>query len=127
LPAQRKETLMSQYLLSVYYDEAVPDPSTEQMEQMYQDVEALNQKIRSAGAWVFAGGLHTPDTATVVRQNGAELLVTDGPLPEAKEQIGGFWIIDVPDMDAALAWAKEASTACLGPVEIRPFQEEPPV
>jgi hypothetical protein len=118
---------MSQYLLSVYYDERVPDPTPEQMAQMYQDVDALNERIKAAGAWVFGGGLNTPDTSTVVRQTGGEILVTDGPLPEAKEQIGGFWIIEAPDLDAALAWAKDATIACMGPVEIRPFQEEPEV
>jgi hypothetical protein len=116
---------MSQYLLSVYYDETVPDPSPDQMAQMYLDVETLNEKIRTAGAWVFAGGLHTPDTSTVVRQSDGEIMITDGPLPEAKEQIGGFWVIDAPDLDAALAWAKEATVACMGPVEVRPFQDEP--
>jgi len=116
---------MSQYLLSVYYDETVPDPAPDQLAKMYLDVETLNEKIRAAGAWVFGGGLHTPDTSTVVRQSDGKIVITDGPLPEAKEQIGGFWIIDAPDLDAALAWAREATVACMGPVEVRPFQEEP--
>lgn len=116
---------MTQYLLSVYYDETEETPSDEVVQQMYADVEALNQKIQDSGAWVFAGGLHTPDTATVVRSENDEISTTDGPLPEAKEQIGGFWVIDADDLDAALDWASQATVACRGPVEIRPFQDEP--
>ena len=78
------------------------------------------------GAWVFAGGLHPADTATVVRVQDGEVLTTDGPFAETKEQLGGFWIIDAPDLDAALAWAGKGAAACKGPVEVRPFQEEPP-
>ena len=81
--------------------------------------------MRDAGAWVFAGGLHRTSTATVVRATADEALTTDGPYIEAKEQLGGFWIIDVPDLDTALTWARDASAACRGPVEVRPFQAEP--
>ena len=118
---------MSQYLLSVYYEEGAPEPDTETIAKMYADVDALNTKIKGAGAWVFAGGLHTPDTATVVRSANGEILATDGPFPESKEQIGGFWIIEAADMDEALDWAAQATVACQGPVEIRPFQDEPEV
>lgn len=116
---------MSQYLMSVYYVEGEETPSDEVMQQMYADVNTLNKKMEDAGVWVFGGGLHTPDTATVVRAQDGEVLTTDGPFPEAKEQIGGFWIIEAPDLDAALDWASQASAACLGPVEVRPFQDEP--
>lgn len=116
---------MSQYLLSVYYVEGQEAPSDEVMEQMYADVEALNQKIRDAGAWVYANGVTTPDNATVVHAKDGEVLVTDGPFPEAKEQIGGFWVIEAKDLDEAMDWAGQASTACRGPVEIRPFQDTP--
>jgi hypothetical protein len=116
---------MSQYLLSVYYVEGEETPPDEVIQQMYADVDAVNQRIKDAGAWVFAGGLHTPDTATVVRAENGEILTTDGPFAEAKEQIGGFWVIEAADLDEALAWASEATVACRGPVEIRPFQEEP--
>jgi hypothetical protein len=116
---------MSQYLMSVYYVEGEEAPSDEVMQQMYADVDALNKKMEETGVWVFGGGLHTPDTATVVRSQDGEVLTTDGPFPEAKEQIGGFWIIEAPDLDAALDWASQASAACLGPVEVRPFQDEP--
>jgi hypothetical protein len=74
---------------------------------------------------VFAGGLHPASTATVVRQDGGEVLLTDGPFPESKEQLGGFWVIEAADLDAALAWARKATVACAAPVEVRPFQDEP--
>jgi hypothetical protein len=115
---------MNQYLLSVHYVEGEAPPSPEVMQQMYADVEALNQEIKQQGAWVFAGGLTEPHTATVVRLEGDEILTTDGPFPEAKEQIGGFWVIKAEDLDAALKWAEKATRACLGPVEVRPFQDE---
>ena len=116
---------MTQYLLSVFYEEGQEPPSEEVMQELYADVDQLNDKIKDAGAWVFGGGLHTPDTATVVRAESDEVLVTDGPFAEAKEQIGGVWIIEAPDLDAALDWASQATIACRGPVEVRPFQDEP--
>jgi hypothetical protein len=116
---------MPQYLLSVHYVEGQPEPSPDVIQEMHRDVDALNNTLKAKGAWVFGGGLHTPDTATVVREQNGEILTTDGPFPEAKEQIGGFWIIQAPDLDAALAWASKATVACRGPVEVRPFQDEP--
>lgn len=116
---------MSQYLLSVHYVEGEEPPSDEVMQQMFADVDALNQKMQDEGVWVFAGGLETPDTATVVRAENGEILTTDGPFAEAKEQIGGFWVIEASDLDAALDWASQATVACRGPVEVRPFQDEP--
>jgi hypothetical protein len=126
---------MQQYLLSVWMSvptdvaewgqlEGEETPSAEEMEQISADVEAFNQKLQSAGAWVFAGGLHPASTATVVRVAEGEVLTTDGPFAEAKEQIGGFWVIKAPDLDSALAWAREATVACRAPVEVRPFQDE---
>lgn len=116
---------MTQYLLSVHYIDGAPPISPEETKQMYADVEALNKQIQAAGAWVFAGGLHPPATSTVVRADGDELVVTDGPFAEGKEHIGGFWILDLDDLDAALAWAAKATVACRTPVEVRPFQDEP--
>jgi hypothetical protein len=116
---------MTQYLLSVYLTEGDTPPSQEEMEQAYKDVDALNQEIKNAGAWVFAGGLHPASTATVVRATGGDILTTDGPFPEAREQLGGFWVITAPDLDAALAWAAKATVACRAPVEVRPFQDDP--
>ena len=114
---------MKQYLLSVYIDEA-SEPSPEAMEQAYKDVDALNEQIKAEGAWVFGGGLHPSSTATVVRAKDEEVLTIDGPFAEAKEHLGGFWIIKAPDLDAALAWAAKATVACQAPVEVRPFQDD---
>ena len=116
---------MTQYLMSVYYVEGEETPPDDVIQEMYGDVNQLNQKMVDAGAWVFGGGLHTPDTATVVSSQDGEVLTTDGPFPEAKEQIGGFWVIEADDLDAALDWAAQATIACRGPVELRPFQDEP--
>ena len=116
---------MTQYLLAVHSVEGEPMPSEEQMQRAYKDVDALNAEIQSAGVWVFAGGLQPPSSATVVRAQGGEVVTTDGPFAETKEQLGGFWIIDVPDLDAALDWARKATVACGDPVEVRPFQEIP--
>jgi hypothetical protein len=116
---------MTQYLMSVYMVEGEELPPPETIEQMYADVDKFNQKLQDQGAWVFGGGLHEANTATVVQVKDGDVLTTDGPFPEAKEQIGGFWIIDAPDLDAALKWASEATVACQGPVEVRPFQDEP--
>lgn len=116
---------MKQYLLSVHMVEGAEPPSPEAIEQAYRDVDAFNQKLQDQGAWVFAGGLEEPSTATVVRLQDGEVLTTDGPFPEAKEQLGGFWVIQAPDLDVALSWAAEATVACQAPVEVRPFQDEP--
>ena len=115
---------MGQYLLSVYGVEGQEAPSPEVMQQMFDQVDRFNAKLQEQGAWVFAGGLHPPDTATVVDASKGETLVTDGPFAEAKEHLGGFWAIKAPDLDAALKWAAEGSAACGGPVEVRPFQED---
>ena len=115
---------MNQYLLSVHMVEGEPMPSDEDLQKAYKDVDAFNQEVMSAGAWVFGGGLHPADTATVVRVTNGEVLTTDGPFAETKEQLGGFWIINAPDLDAALAWAAKGAAACQSPVEVRPFQEE---
>jgi hypothetical protein len=115
---------MKQYMLSVHYVEGEPRRSREAMAKIFKDVDAVNAEMRSAGVWVFAGGLHDPSIATVVRAEGSEVLTTDGPFAESKEHIGGFWVIRAPDLDAALAWAAKASAACAGPVEVRPFEEE---
>ena len=116
---------MKQYLLSVHYVDGQPAPSQEVMEQMYHDVEAVNASLREAGAWVFAGGLEPASIATVVRMRDGQVLTTDGPFAETKEQLGGFWVIRAADLDAALVWSAKAAEACRGPVEVRPFQDVP--
>ncbi|MGH9077934.1 MAG: YciI family protein [Acidimicrobiales bacterium] len=118
---------MTQYLLSVHMVEGELPPPPEAMKAIYDDVDVLNRSMQAEGAWVFAGGLHPATSATVVRRRGDEIVVTDGPFAETKEQLGGFWVIQAPDLDAALAWATRATDACRGPVEVRPFQEEPSI
>jgi hypothetical protein len=100
-------------------------PPPEVMQQAYEAVDAFNAELRAEGAWVFAGGLHPPTTAKVVRVRDGEVVTTDGPFAETKEHLGGFWVLQAADLDAALGWAGKASKACGAPVEVRPFQEEP--
>ena len=84
--------------------------------------------MKAAGAWVFAGGLHPPSTATVVRVTDGDVLTTDGPFTEGKEHIGGFSIIKAADLDAALEWGRKLAAAHDGrtslPIEVRPFQRD---
>src|SRR4051794_8719167 len=114
---------MNQYMLSVHMVEGEM-PSEDEMQQAFKDVDAFNAEVQREGAWVFAGGLHPADTATVVRYKDGDVLTTDGPFAETKEQLGGFWVIKAPDLDAALKWAAKGAQACRGAVEVRPFQEE---
>ncbi len=115
---------MTQYLLSVHMVEGEEPPTPEAMQQAYDDVDKFNARLQDEGAWVFAGGLHPADVATVVRIENGQAVTTDGPFAETKEHIGGFWVIEAPDLDAALAWAEDGSRACGGPVEVRPFQDD---
>jgi len=114
---------MKKYLLSVYQPEGGTPPA-EVLDKIMRDVDALNQELKASGAWVFAGGLHPSSTATVVRLQDGEMLVTDGPFVEGKEHVGGFWVIQSPDLDAALEWGRKATRACTAPIEVRPFQED---
>lgn len=116
---------MTQYLLSVHMVEGEEMPAPDVIEKMYKDVDTFNAKLQKQGSWVFAGGLHPANTATVVRVQNGEVLTSDGPFAESKEQLGGFWVVNAPDLDAALALAAEGSTACGAPVEVRPFQDMP--
>jgi hypothetical protein len=116
---------MTQYLLAVHGVEGEePYATEEEMQAAFAAVNVFNTKLMDQGAFVFGGGLQPADTATVVKSDGGDVVVTDGPFAEAKEQIGGFWVITAPDLDAALAWAAEASAACGQAVEVRPFQDE---
>jgi hypothetical protein len=116
---------MTQYLLSVWHDaDYTVDFSGDEMQRLAAQVGAFNAELEAAGAWVFGGGLEPAATATVVRPTGADTTLTDGPYAEAKEVMGGFWVIEAADLDAALAWARKGSLACEGPVEVRPFQGE---
>jgi hypothetical protein len=113
---------MAQYLLAIHHAGARPDLPPEEWRQSFADVDALCERMTEAGAFVFAGGL-LPESATVVRQCGGEFLMTDGPYTETKEHLGGFWIINAADLDAALEWAKLATVACRLPIEVSPFDE----
>jgi hypothetical protein len=113
---------MTQYLLSVHMVEGTPEPPADDIQRMYKQVDVFNAKVQKEGSWVFGGGLHPANTATVVRVQNGEVLTSDGPFAESKEQLGGFWIVEVPDLDAALKLAAEGAAACEAPVEVRPFQ-----
>ena len=123
---------MKQYVLSIYQsDGEVPPPAV--LAKVMRDINALVDEAKAAGAWVFNGGLHPPSTSTVVRVQRGEVLMTDGPFAEGKEHIGGFLIVKVPDLDAALDWAQKAARAlAIGEgeaqnglaIEVRPFQGE---
>jgi hypothetical protein len=118
---------MSQYLLSAHSVEGeVREPMTdEEVCQVIAQVRTLEAEMKSAGAWVFGGRLHGPDTATVVRVSNGEVLTTDGPFVESKEHLGGFYILEAEDLDAALAWASKVSRCVNTPIEVRPFADEP--
>ena len=115
---------MPQYLLSVHSGEGeARDPMTdEEMQQSWKQIQLLNEELKSSGAWLFSGRLHDPDTATVVRISDGEVLTTDGPFAESKEHLGGFYIIEAEDLDAALAWASKTTAAVRKPIEVRPFR-----
>jgi hypothetical protein len=114
---------MPQYLISVCHDGNYEvDFSTPEAQRLGTQVGAFNDDLQKAGAWVFAAGLHPASSATVVRSSGGVVSMTDGPFAETKEQMGGFWMIEVADLDAALEWAGKAAAACEGPVEVRPAQ-----
>jgi len=111
---------MAQYLLALYYDDQkIP---AEEFQRLCADVPALDAKMEDASVFVFHGGTLPPESATVVRPSGDDFVITDGPYAETKEHLGGFWIIDVADLDAALEWAKLAAVACRRPVEVVPFE-----
>jgi hypothetical protein len=114
---------MTRYMLSVHSREGeVRDPMTEQeMRQSHAQLGQIEQEMVTAGAWVFSGRLHEPDTATVVRVSGGEVLTIDGPFAESKDHLGGFYIIEAGDLDAALGWATKVTAAINSPIEVRPF------
>jgi len=117
-----KEIPMKQYLLSIYQPDSPEMPPPGVIEAIMQDVDALRNEMKAAGAWVFSGGLHPPSTATVVKARDGAALHTDGPYIEGKEHIGGFTIIRAADLDAALEWGRKLATATTLPIEVRPFR-----
>ena len=113
---------MAQYLLTVFEPTGgVLEP--EALAVIMKDVGEVDQEMREAGVWVFAGGLHEPGSSTVLRPADGDVLVTDGPYVEGKEHVGGFTIVESPDLDAALAWGGKLTRATGLPIEVRPFAE----
>jgi hypothetical protein len=94
------------------------------LDEVMRELDVVNQELKAAGAWVFAGGLHEPSTATVVRARDGDMLTTDGPFAEGKEHLGGLTIVKAPDLDAALEWGRRLARATTLPIEVRPFQHE---
>ena len=105
-----------QYLVSVI-DDRTGSGTPDEMAA----IDVFNDRLQAEGYWVFAGGLGSPGTATVIDNRGGEAMFTDGPLLESKEHIAGFWVIEAPDLDVALKLATEGSKACNRKVEVRPF------
>jgi hypothetical protein len=117
---------MKQYLLSICYPAGSTKPPAEALKKIMADVVALQREMQAAGVWLFSGGLHEPSAATVLRHQNGEVITTDGPFIDSKEQIGGITILKLPDLDAALAWAEKLARAVTVPVEVRPFMEGHP-
>ena len=116
---------MKYYLLAMHQPVGGNEPPPEILDPIMRDLGKVEEEMKAAGVWVFSGGLHGPEASTVVRLRDGELLTTDGPYAEGKEHLGGFVIIKVPDLDAALGWArKQAEAVRLLPVEVRPFHGE---
>jgi hypothetical protein len=111
---------MKRYVLTIWQPDGPPPPDVD-LDRITSDVDALIDDAKTAGVWVFNGGLHQADTATVLRPEGEEVLVTDGPYLEGKEHVGGLLVIDVPDLDAALEWGRRAAAVIGLPIEVRPF------
>ena len=113
---------MPQYLMSVWHDDEYDlEFSTPDAQHRVARVGRFNTELQQAGSWVFASGLAPASSATVVRSADGDVSMTDGPYAETKEQMGGFWIVEVEDLDSALDWAARAADACEGPVEVRPL------
>jgi hypothetical protein len=115
---------MKQYLLSVYQPAGGRVPPPEFLNKVMSDVTALREEMKAARAWVFGNGLQSPRSATVLRVKDDEVLITDGPFVESKEYLGGFTIVNAPDLDAALEWGRKLARATTLPIEVRPFQDE---
>ncbi|TFV65555.1 UNVERIFIED_ORG: hypothetical protein E4P37_09650 [Bacillus sp. AZ43] len=120
---------MTQYLLSMPHDSAeeptmaTMDPA--ELEAVMAAAGAFIEELTGSGALVFAGGLHPPSTAVTVDHTGDAVALTDGPYTQAPEYLGGLWVIDAPDQEAAVAWAAKASKALGARIEVRAFQEAP--
>jgi len=114
---------MKQYMLSVCYPAGGTQPPPDVLQRIMRDVHAVQKEMQAAGVWIFSGGLTPPSSATVLRHQGGEVITTDGPFIESKEQIGGITILKAPDLDAALGWGRKLARAIGTPIEVRPFAE----
>lgn len=112
---------MKHYLLSICYEAESTPPAPDALKKIMSDVEAVRKEMQATGVWLFSGGLHPPESATVLRHRNGEIVITDGPFIESKEQIGGLTIVKAPDLDAAIAWARKLARAATTPIEVRPF------
>jgi len=112
---------MKQYLLSMYQPQG-PIPPPEVLGPVMEKLGVLRRELEDQNAWVFGWGLHPPETATVLRAQGDDVIVTDGPFAEGKEYLGGVTIIKAPDLDVALAWGRRYAEITGLPIEVRPFQ-----
>jgi hypothetical protein len=117
-----KEFEMQQYLLSIYQPDG-PPPASVDLERIGRDLGALNTAMRQAGAWVFADGLVSPSSATVLRCADNQVLLTDGPYIESKEHLGGLTIINAASLDDAIEWGRKLAAATTLPVEVRQFHD----
>jgi hypothetical protein len=115
---------MKRYLVSVYEPDGDPPPP-ELLDPIMRTLDALTEEMKTAGAWVFTGKLHPPSTATVLRANDDDVVITDGPFTEGKEHLGGFDILQAPDLDSVLGWAKRVAQITGLPIEVRPFHDDP--
>jgi hypothetical protein len=123
LADERRKDQMKQYLLSIYQPDGDPPPA-DVLAEITRDLQSLRQELRSAGRWVFSGGLHAASTATVIHPRREAMAMTDGPFVEAKEHIGGLTIIKAADLNEALEWGRKLARATTLPIEVRPFQGE---
>ena len=114
---------MKHYLLSVCYPAESTQPPPEVLKKIMDDVGTVRKEMQAAGVWLFSGGLQPPSSAAVLRHQKGEIVMTDGPFIESKEQIGGITILKAPDLDAAIAWARKLARAVTTPIEVRPFME----
>jgi hypothetical protein len=122
--SRRSAGRLEQYLSSGSQPDG-PPPPPEFLAPIMREMGTIQSELEAAGSWVFAGGLHPPSTATLLRAKGDDVLITDGPFVEGKEVLGGFTIIKVPDLDVALEWGRRYARIAPGlTVEVRPFQGE---
>ena len=115
---------MKKYLLAVYQPGAGEVPPRDVLDKIMQDVRDIREDMKASGAWVFSGGLNSPNTAVVLRPSGRNVLTMDGPFAESKEYLGGLTIIQVPDLNVALEWGRKLVKATGLPIEVRPFVEQ---